>query len=74
MDTATEVLVKESIDNLSKGKTVIAVAHRLSTIKDYDVIVVLEAGKIVEQGTFDDLMALRSKFYGLVMRGVDNEK
>lgn len=74
LDTATEVLVKESIDNLSKGKTVIAVAHRLSTIKDYDVIVVLEAGKIVEQGTFDDLMALQSKFYGLVMRGVDNEK
>lgn len=74
LDTSTEILVKKSIDDLSEGKTVIAVAHRLSTIKDYDVIVVLERGEIVEQGTYHELMALKSKFFGLAMRGADDEK
>lgn len=72
LDNVTENTVKQSLDKLSEGKTVVAIAHRLSTIMDYDAIVVLDRGKVAEQGTYESLMDKKGIFYGLVMRGVEN--
>lgn len=73
LDNATEASIKKALDDFSAGKTVIAVAHRLSTIKEYDCILVLEDGKIAEQGTYESLINKKGIFYGLVMKGVRNE-
>lgn len=72
LDNVTEAAVKESLDKLSVGRTLVTVAHRLSTIREYDSIIVLEAGRIVEQGTYEELMDKKGLFYGLVMRGGEN--
>lgn len=73
LDTVTEHAVKNAIDALSEGKTIITVAHRLSTIRHYDTIIVLADGKVVEKGSYDSLMQEEGYFYGLVMRGDNNE-
>lgn len=73
LDNVTEAAVKHSLAKLSVGRTVVTVAHRLSTIREYDSIIVLEEGKIAEQGTYQELMDKRGLFYGLVMRGAENE-
>lgn len=57
VDTRTEKLIQGAMDKLASTRTSFIIAHRLSTIRDADVIVVMEAGRIVEQGTHDDLMA-----------------
>jgi len=57
VDTRTEVLIQKAMDKLMKGKTCFVIAHRLSTILDADLILVLDHGKIVEQGTHSDLLA-----------------
>ncbi|WP_407320838.1 ABC transporter ATP-binding protein [Isoptericola halotolerans] len=57
VDTRTEVLVQEAMNALRSGRTAFVIAHRLSTIRDADVIVVMERGRIVEQGGHDDLLA-----------------
>ncbi len=57
LDTVSEYLVQEALDRLMEGKTTIIIAHRLSTVRNADTIVVLETGKIVQQGTHDELMA-----------------
>ncbi|MEM6995873.1 MAG: ABC transporter ATP-binding protein/permease [Myxococcota bacterium] len=57
LDTHTEQDIQTSLEHVSKGRTTLTVAHRLSTIKDADLIIVLDHGKIVEQGTHDDLLA-----------------
>jgi len=57
VDTETEMLIQRSLDRLSADKTTFAIAHRLSTVKDADQIVVLEDGRVVERGTHDDLIA-----------------
>ncbi|NMB25336.1 MAG: ABC transporter ATP-binding protein [Firmicutes bacterium] len=57
LDNATEFIIQESLDKLSEGRTTLIIAHRLSTIKNADVIVVLEDGRIVEQGSHDELLA-----------------
>jgi len=56
VDTETEMLIQRSIDRLTENRTTFSIAHRLSTIKDADGIVVLEDGRIVEEGTHDDLL------------------
>jgi ATP-binding cassette subfamily B protein len=56
VDTETEMLIQRSLDRLTEDRTTFAIAHRLSTVKDADTIVVLEDGRIVERGTHDDLI------------------
>lgn len=57
VDTRTEVIVQEAMDELRKGRTAFVIAHRLSTIRDADMILVMEDGDVVEQGTHDQLLA-----------------
>jgi len=66
LDTQTERLVQEALERLSEGRTTIAIAHRLSTVRDADQIVVLDAGRIVEIGTYDELIARDGQFAALV--------
>ncbi|MEA3489012.1 MAG: ABC transporter ATP-binding protein [Candidatus Omnitrophota bacterium] len=65
LDSITEKLVQKAIDEAVKGRTTIVIAHRLSTIKHADKIVVLENGSITEQGTLQELLAGKGKFYHL---------
>ena len=55
MDAHSEHLVQEALDHLIQGRTVITIAHRLSTIKKADRIIMLDGGKVVESGTFEEL-------------------
>jgi HlyB family type I secretion system ABC transporter len=66
LDTESERAVKENLDRLLDGRTSFVIAHRLSTVRDADLIVVLDKGRIVEQGTHDDLMARQGLYFYLV--------
>ena len=65
IDTRTESIVQEGMDKLMEGRTVFVIAHRLSTVKNSDVIMVLEQGKIIERGSHDDLIKQKGKYYQL---------
>jgi len=65
LDTESEKAVKENLDQLFKGRTSFVIAHRLSTIRDADLILVIEKGKIVEQGSHDELMRRQGLYYYL---------
>jgi ATP-binding cassette subfamily B protein len=67
VDTHTENKIKSALDNLAHKKTVIGIAHRLSTLENYDKLFVIDNGEIVEAGTHKELMARKGHFYGLVM-------
>ncbi len=73
LDTQSEQLIQESMSALSAGRTTFVVAHRLSTIRDADVILVLENGCIVERGTHDELMAARGPYFEMVKRQSPSE-
>ena len=66
LDTESERAVKENIDRLLEGRTSFVIAHRLSTVRDADLIVVLEKGRLVEQGSHDDLMKRQGLYFYLV--------
>jgi ATP-binding cassette subfamily B protein len=68
LDTQTERLVQEALERLSEGRTTIAIAHRLSTVEDADQIVVLDRGRVVEVGMYDELIARGGRFATLAAR------
>lgn len=65
IDTRTEALVQEGMDRLMEGRTTFVIAHRLSTVKNSDCIMVLEHGRIIERGTHDQLLEEKGRYYSL---------
>ena len=65
IDTRTEALIEKGMDRLMEGRTVFVIAHRLSTVRNADEIIVLEKGTIIERGNHDALMAQRGRYYKL---------
>jgi ATP-binding cassette, subfamily B, bacterial len=68
LDTQTERLVQEALERLAEGRTTIAIAHRLSTVRDADQIVVLDRGRVAEVGTYEELVAHGGRFAALAAR------
>ena len=73
IDTRTEEVVQAGMDNLMKGRTVFVIAHRLSTVRNSDVIMVLDHGRIIERGSHDELIAQKGEYYQLYTGAVELE-
>ena len=65
IDTRTEKLIEKGMDKLMAGRTVFVIAHRLSTVRNSNAIMVLEHGRIIERGDHDDLLAQKGRYYQL---------
>ena len=73
IDTRTEEVVQKGMDNLMKGRTVFVIAHRLSTVRNSDVIMVLDHGRIIERGNHDELIAQKGEYYQLYTGALELE-
>lgn len=73
IDTRTEEVVQAGMDNLMKGRTVFVIAHRLSTVRNSDVIMVLDHGRIIERGSHDELIAKHGEYYQLYTGSLELE-
>ena len=71
MDTATERMISEALTDISKDRTTIMIAHRLSTLRDVDSLVVIDKGKIVESGTHDELIRAKGQYFDLYKLQLD---
>ena len=65
IDTRTEQLVERGMNQLMEGRTVFVIAHRLSTVRNSDMILVLEHGEVIERGRHEELLALKGRYYQL---------
>ena len=65
IDTRTEAIVQAGMDSLMKGRTVFVIAHRLSTVRNADVILVIEGGRIIERGNHAELLEKKGRYYQL---------
>ena len=65
IDTRTEAIVQRGMDALMEGRTVFVIAHRLSTVKNSNAIIVLDHGRIIERGDHDGLIAQKGQYYQL---------
>ena len=74
IDTRTEKLVQDGMDQLMAGRTTFVIAHRLSTVKNSDCIMVLEQGRIIERGTHDQLISMKGKYYQLYTGKMEGEQ
>ena len=74
IDTQTEVLIQKGIDELMKGRTSFIVAHRLSTITNANLILVIKDGEVIEKGNHQELLALKGEYYNLYRNQFINEE
>ena len=65
LDTQTEKKIQETLDHLARNRTTIIIAHRLSTVRDADRIIVLDGGRVCEEGTHEELMNVRGRYFQL---------
>lgn len=68
VDTVTESLIQKALENLLEGRTAVVIAHRLSTIRNADIICVIDDGRIIEQGTHEELVQLNGRYHDLYLR------
>ena len=79
VDTETELAIQKSLERLEKGRTVLSIAHRLSTLRNATHLIVLDDGRLTESGTHEELLAKKGTFYklselqtkALAMRGIE---
>lgn len=71
LDAESEYVVQEALDRVMQGRTTLVIAHRLSTVKNANVVCVVDAGKIVEMGTHDELLQLGGIYKKLVTRQLE---
>ena len=73
LDAENEVLVQKALENVMKNRTILVIAHRLSTVKNADNIICMKNGEVVEQGTHEFLMSQRGTYFNLVNNQIIDE-
>src|SRR5204863_9939343 len=73
LDTESEQLIQASMAELLAGRTTFVIAHRLSTIRRADLMLLMDDGRVIEQGSHEDLMSARGVYYGMVLRQMESQ-